>query len=348
MTDTANSTPALRTTARWFDGHRTQRRTVIASLGAAGLQIDTVEGALITRYAIGKLQLSPPWRHAPLAVNLPDAGTLWIAAHDRVFHTELHRRAGSPGVIDRAIAFWPTVLLATLCLIALVLWFDRQGAAQAGALALKITPIEIDDALGRRVLAQVQRTELEPSRLPLARQRLLQQRFAQASAAVAPQLKLRLYFHGSKGRSQLNAFALPGGSVVLFDGLAELLTDDELMAVLGHEAGHVLHRHGMRRLAELLGLTTVAGVVLGDFSTLASTLVGVLQTLRYGRDAEREADQFILQFLAAAGVPASAEARMWERFADEVKRVSGGAELPAWLSTHPGMDERIKAAQQRP
>lgn len=66
----------------------------------------------------------------------------------------------------------------------------------------------------------------------------------------------------------------------------------EALAVLAHEIGHVVHRHGMSGLVRSLGLLSVAGTVLGDFSTVAASALGTVQGLRYSCEAEREADLF--------------------------------------------------------
>jgi len=137
-----------------------------------------------------------------------------------------------------------------------------------------------------------------------------------------------------------------GGRVLLLDGLSEASNDDEVIAVLGHELGHVVHRHGMKNLMRSIGLVTVAGVVLGDFSSVASATLATLQVLNHSRDAELEAEAFAQQFLARADLPNGVLRSVWEKFAAARHR-SGGA-LPTWLSSHPATDGRWRAVPDSP
>jgi predicted Zn-dependent protease len=119
----------------------------------------------------------------------------------------------------------------------------------------------------------------------------------------------------------------------------------EALAVLAHEIGHVVHRHGMSGLVRSLGLLSVAGTVLGDFSTVAASALGTVQGLRYSREAEREADLFARRCLLRVGVDPRVMATLWSKLAAESTR-QGADAIPAWLSTHPGFDERLREAQQ--
>jgi Zn-dependent protease with chaperone function len=143
-----------------------------------------------------------------------------------------------------------------------------------------------------------------------------------------------------------NAFALPHGAIVVLDGLAERLSDDELLALLGHELGHVQHRHGLRAVARGFGLLAVAGAVFGDFSIVVAGAMAGVQNLHYSRDAEREADAFSHRFAAAAGLPPQVTAGLWRKLLAEERRrnITG---MPLWLSTHPSTEERLREAEAR-
>jgi Zn-dependent protease with chaperone function len=112
-----------------------------------------------------------------------------------------------------------------------------------------------------------------------------------------------LKFRGG-GKIGANAFALPGGFVVLTDELVALAeTDLEIIAVLMHELGHVEMRHTLRQTLQgaLPGLLLAA--MTGDVDSLASGLPAALMQLRYSRQMETEADAYALASLRHACVP---------------------------------------------
>ena len=104
----------------------------------------------------------------------------------------------------------------------------------------------------------------------------------------------------------VNAFALPGGYVVVFTGLMKKAeSGEEVAGVLSHELNHVLQRHGLERILKSLGLLTVVSIVLGDQQGLVGMMkqLGVeLLTLKFGREQETEADLTGLQLLQRAKI----------------------------------------------
>lgn len=114
----------------------------------------------------------------------------------------------------------------------------------------------------------------------------------------------------------VNAFALPGGHVVLFRGLIEAAgTPEELAAVLAHELGHVAARDPTRAALRTAGSVGVLGLLMGDFAggTLVLVLTERLIEARYSRDAELAADAYSHDLLTRAGLPPGALGAMFER-----------------------------------
>ncbi|HEV8632342.1 MAG TPA: M48 family metalloprotease [Thermoanaerobaculia bacterium] len=142
----------------------------------------------------------------------------------------------------------------------------------------------------------------------------------------------------------VNAFALPGGYVYVTRGiLAELGSEAELAAVLGHEIGHVTARHSLHRQSQqLLAVASVgvAAVVLDPDHAEEWTDLGVLGLglvfLKYSRDDERQADDLGLRYLMRAGYDPREMPGVFEML-EQVGSASdaGGGHLPGWLSTHP-------------
>ena len=143
----------------------------------------------------------------------------------------------------------------------------------------------------------------------------------------------------------VNAVALPGGQVLLFDGLIQQAeSPEELAGVLGHEVGHVRERHVMSALLRQFGLTILLS---GANSGVGDTVFG-LASMNYSRDAEREADEYARARMAESDVSPTGAAGFFER-------IGGGSEADAeeaaedegsvfdWVASHPAAGERARA-----
>lgn len=144
--------------------------------------------------------------------------------------------------------------------------------------------------------------------------------------------------------SVVNAFALPGGYVVVLTGLLKKAeSGEEVAGVLSHELNHVLQRHGMERMVKMLGMAAVVGIVLGDQQGvlgLAKQLGMELATLKFGRAQETEADLTGLRLLSDARIAPDGMIRFFERLSEK-----DGARVELF-STHPmsaARAERLKA-----
>jgi len=154
--------------------------------------------------------------------------------------------------------------------------------------------------------------------------------------------------------TQANAFALPGGKVAVYTGILPITRDEAgLAAVLGHEIGHVIARHGGERVSQQLlvnvGLeATMAGLSRGNPAMVqqvgsllgAGAAVGVL--LPWSRTQESEADHLGLILMAKAGYDPHAALDLWKRMAEHAKR---SGRPPEFLSTHPAEATRVQQIQ---
>ena len=144
-------------------------------------------------------------------------------------------------------------------------------------------------------------------------------------------------------RPDTNALAAPGGVVLVFSGL--LLAADspeELAGVLAHEVAHAELRHGLQGIVKSAGVQAGGAWLLGDVgSAMMSGVLSDLLDMKFSRSAEEQADQEGLRRLAAARINPAGMVTFMEKLAKKEE----GAQLPAWLSTHPGSEER--AAQLR-
>lgn len=140
----------------------------------------------------------------------------------------------------------------------------------------------------------------------------------------------------------VNAFAMPGGFVVVNAGLIrEADNAEEVAGVLAHEVQHVELRHSLKGLVQGMGLQALVNLVLGDVAGASwSGLAAQLGALKFGRDHESEADRTGLAALRRARIDVRGMPRFFEKLA---KR--DGSTI-ALLSTHPATEKRLAALQR--
>jgi predicted Zn-dependent protease len=150
---------------------------------------------------------------------------------------------------------------------------------------------------------------------------------------------------------EINAFAIPGGHIYVNRGLIERADQaSELAGVLGHEIAHVTERHGLEQLERqqqgnlLLNLLyLVLGREPGVLEQVAIQGGGAALLAKYGRDAEREADERAIETVVAAGYHPEGVATFFEELLREQRDTPHLVER--WFSTHPTSQERVEVAR---
>lgn len=150
----------------------------------------------------------------------------------------------------------------------------------------------------------------------------------------------------------LNAFAMPGGFVVIHSGIIESAASwEELMGVLAHELAHVTQRHHVRGLISNVGIYMVLSAFIGDASAIIGTISqagGSLGSLKTSRDYENESDEMGWNYLLKAGINPVGMIGMFEKLQKEHPEVDKDTEkFTSLLSTHPAIGERIEHLKQK-
>ena len=201
-------------------------------------------------------------------------------------------------------------------------------------------------ALGLKSAQQVLKTE-KISTNP--QQNAMVKRVGERIAAVTGQNNYAWEFFVIDKDDEPNAFCLPGGKVFVYSGIFKYVSsDDELAAVMGHEIGHALARHGAERMSRGQ-LTQATGQILGAVmqgrgnpqnTAMVMQAFGIGSQLGvmlpHSRTQEYEADHIGLVLMAKAGYNPQAALNFWQKFA------RSGKTPPEYLSTHPAPQHRIE------
>ena len=138
---------------------------------------------------------------------------------------------------------------------------------------------------------------------------------------------------------QVNAFALPGGWLYINRGLITTAENEaELAGVIGHEIGHVVGKHGARKISKQYGLAVLVELAV-------AAMDAGLTLFKYGRDAEREADYFAVEETYAAGINPEGMATFFEKLMAQQESEQQRAE--GWFSTHPANRGRIANVREQ-
>jgi len=153
--------------------------------------------------------------------------------------------------------------------------------------------------------------------------------------------------------TSINAFCMPGGKIVVFEGILPVTkTDAGLAVVLGHEIAHAIAKHANERMSQQLATNSVGSAVATIFQYKSQTAQAVANTgyalfaeygfaLPFSRKQEYEADRLGLIFMAMAGYDPQESVNFWNRMA-----ASGSSSVPELMSTHPSNANRISNLQK--
>ena len=334
---------------QYSDGRSAARHDARLRLGEEG-RVELHAGDERRVFVLAQLQISERLGNTPRRIQLPggsqfesgdnDALDRWLATQGR---------RGGEHWVHRLERRWRWAVAALLLCVALIGGGIRWGIPAAAEHVALSLPAEVNASIGAGTLRVLDETFVGPSELPPARRRALREAFA-VLAADYPQENLRLHFRAGE-RLGANAFALPDGSIVVTDELVALAerhmadrdraeADREVLAVLAHEIGHVIRRHGLRGVLQNAGVATLLAALLGDIASVAAlgaTLPTALVHAGYSREFEREADAFALALLDRHGLRR-------EHFASILRKLGETAgDDHSFFATHPRTAERLES-----
>ena len=363
----------------FFDGNTSSRQDAVFTVNDAGqFFINSQENQsnpILYSGDISQLDVSPRLGNTPRYLYIKNGAKFETNDNDAVdtFVTEYCRSPISHYIyiLESRIAI---VLVFTVFVLAFMWSGMNYGIPFMAKTIAKRIPAETSHYLGNEAIEMLDEVAFEPSELSASRQQELTSLF-QVYANDYPEYQITFKFRKSKGAQEkggtgigANALALPNGTIVFTDEMVNLATDDhELVAILGHEIGHVIHRHILRRIIQNSSTSILIIFMTGDVSS-ASSLVLALPTLlfnlSYSRDFEIEADNFAYDFLIKNNLDPESFAQIMQRLKDyNFKKLNCNdseieichkdktpsedeagfiKKITPYLSTHPDIENRIR------
>ncbi len=361
--------------AYYYDGTSARRYAVMLALLGDSLCIRSStqdEFAAPLSFPFNEVSVSDRLGNTPRSISLPggarcetrdnDAVDQWLKARGKQGQYRLlHKLESRFGYAVIALAITISCLWAAITV----------GAPTLSKFAAERLPPQTEEMLGGQVLATLDKAIFSPSKLSPEKQKQVSATFNRINQTLQRKKPLQLVFR--KGDSiGANALALPSGTIVITDELVKLAENqDELFAVLAHEAGHVMHHHSLRGWLQdsivvliITGLTSDASSI----GMLAAGLPTALVEAKYSREFENEADDYAYQKMVEQKVPLknfaailsrlekSAHAKPAEKNAKQDAGKSSAktektdnnqedSDVMEFMASHPATAERIKRFQ---
>lgn len=289
----------------WFDGATSAMQSAELVLSEDGTVTLSIEGQPPREVPFEQLTVSPRLGNTPRYLYFEGGGKFETRNNVEIDRWQKQEKGS---VWDSWVHGWESqwqMVLGSLLVLVFSVWvvvvYGLPAASQKIAFWL---PDEIPQVVGSHALEALDDAFFQPSRLPeQERQRVLEH--FQPVLDQYPELPLKVLFRegGSIGP---NAFALPDGTLVFTDEMVALSRDDnELLAVLAHEIGHVAERHSLQALVRTSMMGFVLMMVTGDVAASSEILLAVplfMMELSHSRKFESQADDFALQYLKAEDI----------------------------------------------
>ncbi len=304
-----------------------------------GIQIE--RGGANNRLLFVSHPAFPDWRIAVADPNFPKLLTT-------IRHDDVQTALGASHAVRRRGLLIAALLLLGLAGLAYATYHLKEPAVR---LVTNAIPLSWEEQAGEKLFAlhKASGKVIDDKNVRLALDKFTAPLLVELKkTGYAPQVFV-------EQSEELNAFALPGGYVVLnTEVLKRAETPEEVLGVLAHEFAHVSERHVLRGLISSIGVYFGVSILIGDYAgSLAaiSDALPQLLSLSFSRDYEREADNVGFGFLTRANINPAGMVEFFRKVQEAEKKQLGAiSDVTAglsFLSTHPTTDERIASLEQK-
>ena len=331
--------------ADYFDGLSARAKPVTVRVLADTKQLAFDVAGHTHTFALADIEVQAKLGAAKRMIDLPDSSRLEaadISALEAIMPSKSSSFWRGMHYLENHLGWVMVALVATVFAGWLFLQF---GVPKLAEYVAKATPPSMETKIGKQALSGVDRLYFSPSKADLARKASISAALKKLCDALhdCPQYQLEFRDGGMIGA---NAFALPGGYMVVTDQIIELSKNDtEIVAVLAHELGHVKQRHAFRQSLQGVLSGLILAAITGDVSSIGSGLPAVLMQMRYSREHETEADVFALNAMQKACLPPKAFADILQRLEAQMRN---GAANDSKIKDGKTANKETKAEQKPP
>jgi len=332
--------------AHYYDGQSARRHEVTLEVHSGVLHVHG-EGVQF-EVPISSVHLSEKLGSAPRLMHFPEGGHCEVVDHRSLEQMLLEAGRKPHSLVSRLEASWRHAFIAlSVCVLTAVVGYI-WGVPWVAEYAAERIPNDIAHIIDEHVLNSLDEKIMQPSELKEKRKKAIERGYDKLRAGHGlPNYPLEFRKSALIGP---NAFALPGGSVVVTDELVKLAgKNDEVLAVLAHELGHVEEHHALRQMLQSSVVALAMTWYFGDVSSLLVTAPTLMLQMNYSRDFERRADNFAARLLHDHGKSPALLASMLEKLENIHSKKLKSKEQPViieMMSSHPETQERIRLMRE--
>ncbi|MDR1679488.1 MAG: M48 family metallopeptidase [Prevotellaceae bacterium] len=229
-----------------------------------------------------------------------------------------------------AVAF---TVVAVFC--SLVYFFVIPAVADSVAMAI---PVSVETQLGEKIYRQ----NMLPFTVEDEQTKLVNDYYAQLGVESEYPVQITVVNY-----DEVNAFAMPGGHIVVFSGMLDRMNrHEELAGVLAHEYAHIHYRHSLRTIVRSLANYAIISIVIGDVSGISGLILenaDNLRALQYSRELEKQADEYAFSLLREKGINPQGMIWLFETLQRLQEHSEINVTIPEFMSSHPDTKNRIEA-----
>ncbi|MBN1475054.1 MAG: M48 family metallopeptidase [Syntrophaceae bacterium] len=327
---------------QYYDGKRAVGSP--AKILFEGEEAQLTTNIISVSYPIKELRVSPRIASARRFILLPDGAQ--FMSNDHPFFNSLPQESPSEGFVAWLEKRWAIALACVLIITSALLAGYFFGLPIAAKKIVSQIPLETEHAIGAEALGWLDKQKwFKPTALSVEQRQAVEGGFGWLNIDLPFQKYYHLEFRSSK-MFGANAMALPGGIIVITDDLVNLAQDNqEVMAILAHEIGHVELRHSMTNVIQNSAVAATVATLTADAASLSAAVAGlpaILAQTKYSREFETAADDYAFSLLKQKYISPEKFASIMERLSEKYEK-----DIPsfAYISTHPLTRERINRAR---